>query len=280
MTPKMRYPGTLAKSLSISLLALSALLLLVESVQAAVTLISFRAISQDGSVVLLWETATELDNAGFYINRSMQRDSGYQRINQDILVTRGDGVTGAKYEYLDENVVNGMTYWYRLEAIDLNQNSSFFEPVSAIPGPSPTVTLTITPTVGSGSGSTTTIIPPGSTLPAQQVTPQPPFATNPFPAPTTQTSVPLALDQADSTGLPGVIPGGPTSTLIPFPSITVLFPSTQTPTPIIGELELVEQDSVDGQTFTSLINRFWPAGLLILLWAIIALWFFFTHRQV
>jgi len=263
------------------MIAFLVMVLLPEHGQAAVTLIFFNAISQDGSVVLLWETATELDNAGFFINRSNMRESGYQRINQNILVTRGDGVTGARYEYLDENVVNGTTYWYRLEAIDLNQNSEIFDPIAVIPGTSATITPTFTPTTGSGTDVSITSTTPGSTGSTTGTTFQTPFATtNPYPGPATPTSVPIMLDQGDSSGLSNSAPGVPTATLIPLPSITVLFPATNTPMPILAVLDRGDQTGDGDQSLISRITRFWPAGLLIILWAIIALWFFVSHRQI
>ena len=80
-------------------------------VQAAVDLVYFSAIPEDGRVILRWETATELDNAGFYINRSTEPDSGYQRINDSIIPATGDSLTGETYEFIDDEVINGNEYW-------------------------------------------------------------------------------------------------------------------------------------------------------------------------
>ena len=48
----------------------------INSAEAAVTLIYFRASSVSNGVFLEWETASELDNLGFFINRSTSPEVG------------------------------------------------------------------------------------------------------------------------------------------------------------------------------------------------------------
>ena len=71
---------------------------------------------------LEWQTASEINNAGFYIQRSQNDMTGWQ----DIGFIEGNGTTETpqNYTYLDETLPNGMTY-YRLKQMD--KNTSNFE---------------------------------------------------------------------------------------------------------------------------------------------------------
>jgi hypothetical protein len=256
-------------------------------VQAAVELVFFSAIPEDGRVILRWETATELDNAGFYINRSTEPDSGYQRINDSIIPATGDSLTGETYEFIDDQVINGTEYWYRLEAIDLNQNSTFYDAVLAVPGSSGTALPTVTPSPTRAAGSTpqptNTSIPASGGLlnPSPSVFPTPASTiTNPYPAPSNSITQP--------TGEPGSIPsnsqvaesGGPTATLVPFPTITVQFPVSDQPDQegigMQDDSAVVEQE----QTSPSGLVRLWPIGVLVLIWGILITWFLITQRKI
>ncbi|MBW6473907.1 MAG: hypothetical protein K0B14_12315 [Anaerolineaceae bacterium] len=101
-------------------------------VQAAVTLVSFIAYPGNQQVVLEWETATEADMLGFYITRNEQPNGNYTRVS-NFIFTQGTSISGLTYQYIDLNLTNGQTYYYKLEAVDNSYNSEFFGPVSAIP---------------------------------------------------------------------------------------------------------------------------------------------------
>ena len=92
------------------LLLLAALTLCsgVSTADAAVTLSSFTATAGDGEVLLRWETETEIDNVGFFIQRSTQEAGEYARISP-FIPAQGDGLIGSAYTYLDEDVHNGVT---------------------------------------------------------------------------------------------------------------------------------------------------------------------------
>jgi hypothetical protein len=92
----------------------------------------FRVISLDSAVILEWATETELDNAGFNILRSEEKDGKYGRINPYFIPAQGDAGFGAEYSFTDYDVTNGGTYYYKLEDIDIYGNSSFHGPVPAI----------------------------------------------------------------------------------------------------------------------------------------------------
>lgn len=120
---------------------------------AAVTLSGFGALAQTDSIKVFWETASEVNMSVFYVLRAPSEAGTYNRIS-NFIPAEGD-LGGAIYEYIDENVEAGTTYYYKLEAVETNGSSEFHGPVSAripLPGenntptPSPTPTLTPTPT--------------------------------------------------------------------------------------------------------------------------------------
>ena len=133
----------------ISLFAFFISLLIVftyQSVRANVGLVSFTATAQENAILIEWVTETELDNAGFIVRRSEHPVLDYEDISPFILA-RGSGAGGAEYEFLDDDALEGITYYYQLEAWDINNNSETFGPVSAIIGATPTSTATSTATV-------------------------------------------------------------------------------------------------------------------------------------
>ena len=86
----------------------------------AITLVYFHASAgKDGSVTLTWETATEVDNAGFNLYRSRKKDGDYKKINDTLIPAMGNATTGAKYSYTDTPPAKG-TYYYKLEDVDYN----------------------------------------------------------------------------------------------------------------------------------------------------------------
>ena len=98
-----------------------------------VTLTAFTAQPRNGAIVLSWETAAEVDNAGFNLYRATAAGGPYEKINAVILPARGTAVSGARYMFRDARVRNRTTYHYRLEDVDLDGASTMHGPVSATP---------------------------------------------------------------------------------------------------------------------------------------------------
>ena len=101
-----------------------------EDEQTPIELISFEAEALDEAVLLSWETATEKDNAGFNLYRSLAATGDYVKITSSMLPAEGNEFTGASYEFVDGDLEAG-TYYYKLEAIDLNGQAEYFGPVAA-----------------------------------------------------------------------------------------------------------------------------------------------------
>ena len=135
------------------------------AVSASVTLLYFLAEPEDGSVFLEWETATEIDSAGFYVSRSTAPDNNFERIGV-FIPTQGDPITGAYYSYRDESLQNGITYYYILESWDYDNTVDYTDPIAATPGmPAATTTLTAT--------STSTLTPTSDIQPSPTETEEP-----------------------------------------------------------------------------------------------------------
>ena len=98
-----------------------------------ITLSSFTATPSDKSVMLTWITESEIDNAGFNLYRAEAEDGEYVKINSSLIPAQGSPTQGATYQFIDGNVQNRKTYYYKLEDIDLNGKSAMHGPVGAMP---------------------------------------------------------------------------------------------------------------------------------------------------
>lgn len=96
----------------------------------AVSLASFAAHAATDGIVVTWETASELDNQGFNLYRAADPAAP-----QDLLAFVPSQAPGSSqgfvYEWLDNGVTAGETYYYWLEAVDTNGATSLHGPVSA-----------------------------------------------------------------------------------------------------------------------------------------------------
>lgn len=106
----------------------------------------FTAEPGDKQVKITWRAASEVNTRGYFLHRSEQPNSGFQVIGEFFTATGGDMVA-ATYQYLDKNLTNNKTYYYRLEIVSENLSSTFTVPISAVPAvPTATPTMTGTPT--------------------------------------------------------------------------------------------------------------------------------------
>jgi hypothetical protein len=84
-------------------------------------------LNQSASIQVEWNTATELDTAGFNLYRSPAADGEFMRINDKLIPSRGDGVSGASYTYSDKSITGGETYYYLLEEVELDASTNRYE---------------------------------------------------------------------------------------------------------------------------------------------------------
>jgi len=98
-----------------------------------IELSSYTAIPKASKVILQWNTESETDNAGFNLYRSTSENGDYIKINDSLIPAEGTSTQGASYSFVDNEVKNRMTYYYKLEDIDLNGTSTMNGPVTATP---------------------------------------------------------------------------------------------------------------------------------------------------
>ncbi len=82
-----------------------------------VNLSFFRPALENGEVVIRWTTESELDNAGFNILRSEERNGEYKQVNTELIA--GHGTTGERhsYKWVDPTAKPGVVYYYQIEDV-------------------------------------------------------------------------------------------------------------------------------------------------------------------
>ena len=77
----------------------------------------FRPTLADGKVTIRWTTESELDNAGFNILRSEERNGEFKQVNTELI--QGAGTTGEKttYSWVDATAKPGVVYYYQIEDV-------------------------------------------------------------------------------------------------------------------------------------------------------------------
>lgn len=201
------------RRVTIPLTAVLLIVLLTLRASAAVTLISFTIDAEDDRVRLEWKTGTELENAGFRVLRNAGSDEEGDSIEvyvpednttTDFIPAKGDSVSGADYLVYDENVDPGTTYFYKLEDVANNNNTTVHDPNPLSVTIPSDATPTSTPTNTSTATATPTNTPTRTPMPTATATntPQP-----------THTNTPVPSTTPSPTATPR--PASPTATPIP-----------------------------------------------------------------
>ena len=75
---------------------------------------------ETGAVLITWSTQSELNNAGFFVKRSNQRDGQFKVVNAAMI--QGAGTTGEKqfYTYTDTTAQANVVYYYQIEDVSLD----------------------------------------------------------------------------------------------------------------------------------------------------------------
>jgi hypothetical protein len=131
--------------------------LTIDPAQSPVSLVSFDAVPYDSAVVLNWMTGLEWNHQGFNVYRSLSPDTGFAQINSSLIRNAIISSTAhGTYQFYDTSVLNGVTYYYRIEDIATNGTRKLHGPVSATPLPTlpPPPAPNGSSIVGSGPGST------------------------------------------------------------------------------------------------------------------------------
>ena len=91
-----------------------------------VSLSFFRPTLENGEVVIRWTTESELDNAGFNILRSNNKNGEYKQINTELI--QGAGTTGERntYKWIDPTAKTGVVYYYQIEDVSFAGEHNLF----------------------------------------------------------------------------------------------------------------------------------------------------------
>jgi hypothetical protein len=86
--------------------------------------------------MLVWETACERNNLGFHVWRAERASESWGlRLTSAPIAGAGTCSSPRSYSYVDTDVLGGITYYYRLEQLDLDGTSTCYGPVvTAFPG--------------------------------------------------------------------------------------------------------------------------------------------------
>ncbi|MFS8083447.1 MAG: hypothetical protein ACMG51_08350, partial [Ginsengibacter sp.] len=87
-----------------------------DEVSLPVTITNFDGVLQNGNALLTWSTATEINNKGFELQKSMD---GQTFTDIGFMAGHGNSSQVHNYSYTDEKVLSGSNY-YRLKQIDMD----------------------------------------------------------------------------------------------------------------------------------------------------------------
>lgn len=97
---------------------------------SAVTLTSFTATREAGSVVLRWATASEQNTTGFVVYRGSSTDrSGATQVTPDVIAAQGQGGNGASYSWQDVGATSGDAFYWLVE-VESGVNANEYGPVA------------------------------------------------------------------------------------------------------------------------------------------------------
>lgn len=223
---------------------------------ASVTLNYFRATWQADleTVVVEWQTATELNTIGFIVERSTSASGGFVPIT-DIIAAVGDQLAGWTYDPIADDpldLVLGTTYWYRLIVINTSPPNDTIPPVSVVAGdpntpthtatatatatstrtrtPTPTTIATLAPTATTRSSTSGPVVTPSVTfvsVSGATVTPRPV-------QPVGATATPRPLQPVGATATPGNRLAVTDSAAAVSPIATPVAIAQITPSPVAG----------------------------------------------
>jgi len=85
-------------------------------------------------LTISWTTESELDIIGFNLLRSETEDGPYNAINKELIPPSNDPNVGGEHSFIDRDVIDGVTYYYKLETIDRQGNSTESDPIAITAG--------------------------------------------------------------------------------------------------------------------------------------------------
>ena len=88
--------------------------------QLRAVLSEFRSEHTASGVIVEWTTTSEMANAGFYVLRSRNRKSGFERVSPNLIVGAGTTAEQNTYTWRDTTAQADVPYYYQLEEVSLS----------------------------------------------------------------------------------------------------------------------------------------------------------------
>jgi hypothetical protein len=82
-----------------------------------------------GKVMVQWETASEVNTAGFNLYRADSQAGPYIKVNTALIPASGNQLTGSSYKYEDTGVQPGRVYFYELEDVETTGKATRQAPI-------------------------------------------------------------------------------------------------------------------------------------------------------
>ena len=101
---------------------------LIKTAALPVELSDFRAHQEEGSILLEWATESEINNAGFKVQRSTD---GNHFETLDFIEGSNNSTAKIQYVFRDSKIQNGMRYYYRLKQLDIDGRFEYSNIISA-----------------------------------------------------------------------------------------------------------------------------------------------------
>ena len=95
-----------------------------------VELSSFSAKSKGNNIKLLWQTATEVNNYGFEVERKVNISETGSWKKVGFVAGNGNSNSPKSYSFIDNNLVGGSKFSYRLKQIDIDGKSDYSKEVT------------------------------------------------------------------------------------------------------------------------------------------------------
>ncbi|NQY91728.1 MAG: hypothetical protein HRT46_08720 [Deltaproteobacteria bacterium] len=95
---------------------------------------SMRQVGADDIVLqntIRWATASESNNFGFDVYRGDSTDGSFERLTKRPIQGAMETDVPQQYEFVDDTIKEGKTYYYYVESISLNNVRKRFTPVLA-----------------------------------------------------------------------------------------------------------------------------------------------------
>ena len=84
------------------------------------------------TVIVEWTTESEFNLAGFNVYRSDNPQGAFMKVNDALVPASPDPIAGGSYVYTDATATAGVTYYYKLEDVELDGSSTMHGPIEVV----------------------------------------------------------------------------------------------------------------------------------------------------